>query len=118
MAPPSAERIGAVIRAAYKRAGLTQEQIADATGVDQSTVSAWVNGKSWPSVWALPIIEQLCGERLGFVLRSIDGFIDDDEPVDVGAAINRDPALDEDSKGAMLLSYRTFVRLSHPSTTA
>lgn len=116
MAPPSAERMGAVITAAYKRAGLTQKQLAEATGVDQSTISAWASGKSWPSVWALPIIERLCEQRLGYFLKSLDGFID--ERIDVEAAINRDPDLDDASSGALVMSYRAFAKFSTPSNTA
>lgn len=102
-------------RVACEVAGLTQEQLAERLGVHQTTVSKWLVGKAQPPLEHLPIVDALCGERRGHILR-LAGFVDDG--VDVVAAINQDPALDEDSKAAMLLSYRTFVRLSHPSATA
>lgn len=115
MPQPSAVRLGSALREATRAAGITQKQIAEAVERDQSTVSAWLSGENWAPLWALPIVDELCGQPRGHVLR-IAAFVDD-EGVDVVAAINRDPDLDEDSKGAMLLSYRVFVRLSYPSTT-
>lgn len=113
---PEDSRLSDAFRVAYETAGISQTQIADALpGIDQPTVSKWARGERPPPLWVLPLIDDMCGERRGHILR-MAGYVDDG--IDVVAAINRDPALDEDSKAAMLLSYRTFVRLSHPSATA
>jgi transcriptional regulator with XRE-family HTH domain len=111
---PEESRLSEAFRLAYETAGIPQTQIAEAADVDQPTVSKWARGERPPPVWVLPIIDELCGQRTGYVLRLAD-LVDDG--VDTEAAINSDPVLDEDSKSAMVKLYRTFVKLAASSST-
>lgn len=42
-----------------QRAGLTQQQLADALGVERATVTMWETGRNWPSASLLPKMADL-----------------------------------------------------------
>lgn len=88
---------------ACREAGITQKQVAAGTSVDQTTVSGWMNGKNWPPLWALPVIDELCGQPRGHLLRA-SGYVDDD--VDVAALLSADKSLDADGRGMVVRLYR------------
>lgn len=48
-------------------AGLTQKQLAVACEVSETTVFNWENGKSFPSVRKLPLLEKAYGIPLDYV---------------------------------------------------
>lgn len=108
MPQPDASEIGAAIERMRKRANVTQKQMAEVTGVDQSTISSWCRGEYWPAVWALPIFERLCGARLGHILRKLGDFVDDDE-VDLEIAIDQAKDLpDAIDRHALAMLYSVF----------
>ena len=46
---------------ARKNAGFTQKEVAERVGVDQTAVSFWENGKTFPRASMLPQIAKLYG---------------------------------------------------------
>lgn len=109
MASPAAAaaQLGNALREATRSAGIMQKQIAEAVGRDQSTVSAWLSGDSWAPLWALPIIDELCRQKAGHILR-LAGFVDPE--IDLETAIETAPApIDATDRQALLLLYRTFA---------
>lgn len=64
--------LGAGLRAARRRAGLTQKQLAEALGVASLTVSRWERGVSTPSIPRLRQIAELTSSELTTLIRSVD----------------------------------------------
>ena len=60
----SAGSIGATIRDARRRAGLTQARLADRLSVAQATVSGWERGQRDPSASMLVRIAAVTGRRI------------------------------------------------------
>ena len=56
------------IRKARVHAGMTQEELADALGVTNGTVSRWETGKISPSVSNLKRLSQSLGVSVGYLL--------------------------------------------------
>lgn len=56
--------VGPTIRAARLRAGLTQTELAEASGTSQATLSAYEQGRKLPSVDTLRRVLAACGTRL------------------------------------------------------
>lgn len=52
-----------------KRSGLTQAEVANRLGVDQTTVCKWENGKNLPRADLLPNIAELYGCTVGELLK-------------------------------------------------
>lgn len=104
MAKPAYERVGAAFRTAYKAAGLRQVDIADALGVNQSSVSRWANGLEPIEIEYFPKIDELCGQPLGYLL-DLAGYVSRD-PLTVEEAIARDPNLTPDNRAFVLRVYR------------
>ena len=50
---------------ARKKAGLSQEALADALGVTRQAVSKWETGKSSPRSDKLPLLAQILGVEVG-----------------------------------------------------
>ena len=53
------------IRLARKKAGLTQEQLADKLGLTKGNISAWENGRHEASFAQLAAISELSGLPIG-----------------------------------------------------
>lgn len=69
--------VGLLIREARKRAGLTQEQLAVASGITRGHVIALENGRYNPTVKTLSAIAEACGATLEvFFLSSNVGNTD------------------------------------------
>ena len=73
------QRLGLRIRAARKRLGLTQPQLASLLGVSQVTVSQWERGESRPSLEKLEPLAEKIGRPLEFVL-GLDSEIEETAP--------------------------------------
>lgn len=64
------EKIGAFIRDVRKENGLTQEQLAEALGVSQKSISRWENGKTMPDYSVLPNICEVLGINVAELLEA------------------------------------------------
>ena len=60
------------IKDARKAAGLTQEQLADATGMTQKSVSQWETGSRKPNMDTLRIIATKCNTSVDYLLGLTD----------------------------------------------
>lgn len=105
MPRPTIERLASALRSATDAAGVTQEQVASELGVHQTTVSKWLVGKTWPPFDALPVIDALCRQPVGTVLR-LAGYV---EEVDVAGAIQADPRLNPNGRKVVLAFYEFEV---------
>lgn len=65
-----------------RRAGLTQEQLADSLGVTRGSVGMWEIGKCWPSAALLPKIADLLLCSIDELYTRPENYteIGDDEP--------------------------------------
>lgn len=59
--PKMATALTAKIKAAFERSGLTQRDLANAVGVDESTVSLWLSGERTPRVKNLERLARAMG---------------------------------------------------------
>jgi transcriptional regulator with XRE-family HTH domain len=98
---PTERPIADAFREAYQAAGISQTEIAEATGVDQPRVSKWTRGESQPPLEKLPTIDALFKQPKGYILR-LAGYVEDG----IEAAIQADPKLDADNRRAVLAFYR------------
>lgn len=64
------EKIGAFIRDIRKESGLTQEQLAEALGVSQRSISRWETGKTMPDYSLLPNICEVLGITVAELLEA------------------------------------------------
>ena len=101
-----AETIGRSVRAAYT-GRMTQVELGDAIGRDQSSVSQLVNGRRGVSIGELLAIEAACGRPAGWVLRHA-GLVDGG-PCDVLSALEADPALSDAARAALRAAYLGVV---------
>lgn len=60
------------IKDARKAAGLTQEQLADATGMTQKSVSQWETGSRKPNMDTLRVIATTCNTTVDYLLGLSD----------------------------------------------
>jgi transcriptional regulator with XRE-family HTH domain len=68
--------LGAVIRDARRRAGLSQAELANALGTTQSAVSRWERGHDTPRADTLVAILRACGYEADLVMRPRDTGVD------------------------------------------
>ncbi|TKG66263.1 helix-turn-helix transcriptional regulator [Prauserella endophytica] len=61
-------------------AGYTQEGLAEALGVDRTTIGRWERGKQQPQPWQRPDL----AHKLGITLEQLDGML---RPQSVGADV-------------------------------
>lgn len=99
--PPTAQDLGAAIRLACLEARVTQKQVAEATGKDQTTISAWMKGENWPALASLPTIDGLCGRPAGHILR-LAGFVVDGDARD---AIMADTRISIETRQSIVAIY-------------
>jgi DNA-binding transcriptional regulator YiaG len=52
-----------IVKAAMETLGMNQPRFADELGVDQGTVSKWINGKANPSGPVMKLIDRLVSEH-------------------------------------------------------
>ncbi len=65
-------RSGSLVREARRRAGLTQEQLAERAGTTQSAVARWEAGRAAPSLETLARIVRACELELRVGLAAPD----------------------------------------------
>jgi len=115
-APESAlQMLGALLRARRSAMGMSLRELAARTGVSNAYLSELERGLHEPSLSVLRSIASALDTPLGPMLVRA-GVLDDGEPVghesfiwDTEAAIQRDPALSEPQRIALLSVYRSFV---------
>lgn len=92
---PRMETIGARIREAREKLGLTQQQLAERLGVDQSTVSGWErDDKRRPGRDLMPIVAKALGRTVDWLEgREAAGLADRARSWDA-PAVKPEPAAD------------------------
>ena len=66
--------IGEFLSILRKSKGLTQQEVADALGVSNKTVSSWETGASCPDIGMLPAIAELFGVTCDELLRGAQPY--------------------------------------------
>lgn len=94
-------RLGQAVRAC-RLGRATQEEVAERTGIGQTTLSAYERGKSEPGALGLRDIERACGRPAGWIAVQA-GLVLDVKSVPEAIAI--DPALPEDARPGLLAAY-------------
>jgi transcriptional regulator with XRE-family HTH domain len=111
------ETLGALLRAERLAKGLSLRELAARTSVSNAYLSELERGRHEPSLSVLRAIASALDTPLGPILVRA-GVLDDDEqtdpPWDTEAAIERDPALSEPQRIALLSVYRSFVPARRP----
>ena len=106
------ETLGALLRAQRLAKGMSLRELAARTSVSNAYLSELERGRHEPSLSVLRAIASALDARLGPMLVTA-GVLDDDEQSDhawdTEAAIERDPALSEPQRIALLSVYRSFV---------
>ena len=112
---PELETLGALLRAERLARGLSLRELSARTGVSNAYLSELERGLHEPSLSVLRAIAAALETPLGPILVRA-GVLDDGEPSgqtpsmwDTEAAIERDPALSEPQRIALLSVYRSFV---------
>lgn len=106
MATPVGGRLASALRDTVKAAGITQSELAEAMGVDQTTVSTWVRGMRRIPLDALPELEETMGVTVGTLLRKA-GYVS--YGGDVVSAVAADPALNDSGRQAVIAVYEALV---------
>lgn len=104
------ERVCRAFRLAYQQAGMTQEALAEATGIRQATISKYARGETHPPLDVLEKVDRALGKPAGHVLR-LAGYVDDD--VDLETAIQTFPAAVEPSGRQALLAVLRALAAKH-----
>ena len=106
------ETLGALLRAQRLAKGLSLRELATRTNVSNAYLSELERGRHEPSLSVLRAIASALDAPLGPMLVRA-GVLDDgersDPPWDTETAIERDPALTEPQRIALLSVYRSFV---------
>ncbi|CAH1661982.1 Putative phage repressor [Hyphomicrobiales bacterium] len=84
------EELSDRIRLARERAGLTQEQVADAFGIRRNNISTWESGSTRPSSGRLPKLAKLLNTSVNWLLSG-EGQSPGGEPAAVTAAVDVPP---------------------------
>ena len=103
------ETLGALLRAERLAKGLSLRELAARTGVSNAYLSELERGRHEPSLSILAAIASALEAPLGPMLVRAGVLDDQDRPVDTELAIERDPALTEPQRIALLSVYRSFV---------
>jgi len=106
------EALGALLRAQRLAKGLSLRELASLTSVSNAYLSELERGRHEPSLGVLRAIASALDAPLGPMLVRA-GVLDDGEQSDLAwdteTAIERDPALTEPQRIALLSVYRSFV---------
>ena len=106
------QTLGALLRAQRLAKGLSLRELSARTGVSNAYLSGIERGLHEPSLSVLNAIASALDTPLGPLLVRA-GVLDDgeqsDRPRDTETAIERDPALSEAQRFALLSVYRSFV---------
>jgi len=106
------EALGALLRAQRLAKGLSLRELASLTSVSNAYLSELERGRHEPSLGVLRAIASALDTPLGPMLVRA-GVLDDGEQSDLAwdteTAIERDPALTEPQRIALLSVYRSFV---------
>lgn len=94
--------IGQAIERAYKRAGITQDELGRRIGRTQGTISEWKMGRGTPSFDDVRAIDKACELPVGFVLHAA-GYVANVRTVP--EAIAMDPALSSEARDFLLALY-------------
>src|SRR4051812_21333297 len=86
--------------------GHSQESLAEALGVDSSTVRRWESGASEPQ----PFVRPKLAEVLGVPLADLDALLDDVPPLAVNVVPPADPEPDDEWRRMSELLRRTFLK--------
>jgi transcriptional regulator with XRE-family HTH domain len=109
---PALETLGAILRAERLAKGLSLRELGAQTSVSNAYLSELERGRHEPSLSVLRAIACALDTPLGPILVRA-GVLDDGEPSDrewdTENAIERDPALSEPQRVALLSVYRSFV---------
>lgn len=112
------ETLGALLRAERLAKGLSLRELSARTSVSNAYLSEVERGRHEPSLGVLRAIAAALDAPLGPMLVRA-GVMDDEAPNDrawdTEAAIERDPALSEPQRIALLSVYRSFVPSSRRS---
>jgi transcriptional regulator with XRE-family HTH domain len=106
------ETLGALLRAERLAKGLSLRDLAARTGVSNAYLSELERGRHEPSLSILRSIACALETPLGSLLVRagiLDAADDTDRRWDTETAIERDPALSEPQRIALLSVYRSFV---------
>ena len=106
------QTLGALLRAQRLATGLSRCELSARTGVSNAYLSGIERGLHEPSLSVLRAIASALDTPLGPTLVRA-GVLDEseqsDRPRDTETAIERDPALSEAQRFALLSVYRSFV---------
>jgi transcriptional regulator with XRE-family HTH domain len=106
------ETLGALLRAERLAKGLSLRELAAQTSVSNAYLSELERGRHEPSLSVLRAVASALDTPLGPMLVRA-GVLDDgeqsDRAWDTETAIERDPALNEPQRFALLSVYRSFV---------
>lgn len=100
------ERLSAAFRSAYTSAGATQTALAEATGIDQQTISKYARGAVTVPLEVVERTEDALGYRRGHIL-DLAGFVEG--TADTRATISADPHLDDEAR-ALVLDVYAYAR--------
>jgi len=106
------ETLGALLRAERLANGLSLRELAARTRVSNAYLSELERGRHEPSLGVLRAIASALDTPLAPMLMRagvLDGDEEKDWVCDTEAAIERDPALSEPQRIALLSVYRSFV---------
>jgi transcriptional regulator with XRE-family HTH domain len=98
------KRIGDAVRDVRKSAGLSQLQLADLLGIDQTTVSAYERGQVDLSILTIVRIQRVCHASKSAVFRKAD-LVDDD----VEAVLESIPGLVAEDRAMLVRFYRHML---------
>jgi transcriptional regulator with XRE-family HTH domain len=87
--------------------GWSTRGIAEKFDVADPTVIRWENGKRAPELRQLPLLDEMCGQPRGYVLR-VAGYVVDD--IDIEAALGSDPAIPDPDDRAMIVRFYRHMR--------
>lgn len=106
------QTLGALLRAQRLASGLSLRELSARTGVSNAYLSGVERGLHEPSLSVLRAVASALDIPLGPMLARA-GVLDDgeqpDPPWDTESAIERDPALSDAQRFALLSVYRSFV---------